>query len=54
MHKALHPKSNVDRLYISRNEGGRGLFSVEDPIETSKNWTKEINTGEQGKAVECS
>ena len=36
MHKALHPKSNVDRLYISRNEGGRGLISVEDTIETSK------------------
>ena len=36
MHKALHPKSNVDRLYISRNEGDRGLLSVEDTIETSK------------------
>ena len=36
MHKVLHPKSNVDRLYISRNEGGRGLLSVEDTIETSK------------------
>ena len=23
MHKGLHPKSNVDRLYISRKEGGR-------------------------------
>ena len=22
---ALHPKSNVDRLYIPRKEGGRGL-----------------------------
>ena len=30
MHKALHPKSNVDRLYISRKEGGRGLISIED------------------------
>ena len=36
MHKALHPKSNVDRLYISQNEGGRGLLSVEDTIEKSK------------------
>ena len=36
MHKALHPKSNVDRLYISRKEGGRGFFSVEDTVETSK------------------
>ena len=35
MHKALHPKSDVDRLYISRRDGGRGLVSVEDAIETA-------------------
>ena len=28
MHKGLHPKSNVDRLYISRKEGGTGLLNV--------------------------
>ena len=27
---ALHPKSDVDRLYIPRKEGGRGLISTED------------------------
>ena len=26
---ALHPKSDVDRLYMKRKEGGRGLMSVE-------------------------
>ena len=25
---ALHPKSDVDRLYISRKEGGRDLISI--------------------------
>ena len=30
---ALHPKSHVDRLYISRKEGGRGLISIEDCVE---------------------
>ena len=30
---ALHPKSHVDRLYIARKEGGRGLISIEDCIE---------------------
>ena len=30
---ALHPKSDVDRLYIPRKEGGRGLTSIEDCIE---------------------
>ena len=30
---ALHPKSDVDRLYIPRKEGGRGLISTEDCVE---------------------
>ena len=30
---ALHPKSHVDRLYIPRNEGGRGLISIEDCVQ---------------------
>ena len=29
----LHPKSDVGRLYLPRNEGGRGLQSVQDTIE---------------------
>ena len=35
MHKALHPRDNVDRLYVSKKEGGRGLTSTEDSIDTS-------------------
>ena len=30
---ALHSKSDVDRLYIPRKEGGRGLISIEDCVE---------------------
>ena len=30
---ALHPKSDVDRLYIPRKEGERGLISTEDCVE---------------------
>ena len=30
---ALHPKSDADRLYIPRKEGGRGLISIEDCVE---------------------
>ena len=29
----LDPKSDVDRLYIPRKEGGRGLISIEDCVE---------------------
>ena len=35
MHKALHPKYDVDRLYVPRKEGGRGLASIEDIVDTS-------------------
>ena len=28
----LHP-SNVDRLYISSKDGGRGLIAIEDRVE---------------------
>ena len=30
---ALHPKSDIVRLYIPRKEGGRGLISLEDCVE---------------------
>ena len=35
MHNRFHPKSNVDRLYLSRSEGGRGLIGVQDTVETA-------------------
>ena len=35
MHKALHPRDNVDRLYVSRKEGGGGLASIEDCVDAS-------------------
>ena len=28
MHRGLHPRSSVDRLYLPRAQGGRGLLSV--------------------------
>ena len=30
MHRALHPQADVDRLYLPRSKGGRGMISVED------------------------
>ena len=35
MHKALHPRDNVDRVYVSRKEGGRGLASIKDSVGAS-------------------
>ena len=36
MHKALHPKDDINRLYVSRKEGGRGLTSIHDSVDSSK------------------
>ena len=33
MHKALHLREDVDRLYVSRKEGGRGPASIEDSVD---------------------
>ena len=33
MHKALHPRDDVDRLYVSRIDGGRGLVSIENSVD---------------------
>ena len=35
MHKALHPRDDIGRLYVSRKEKGRGLTSIEDSVDVS-------------------
>ena len=35
MHKVLHPRDDVDRLHVSRKEGGRGLARIEDTVDAS-------------------
>ena len=37
MHKELHPKNDLDRLYISRKEGGREFMSCESTIRSEEN-----------------
>ena len=49
MHKALHHRDDVDRLYVSKKEGGRGLTSIEDSVDASIQWLKDyIEKHEQG------
>jgi hypothetical protein len=33
MYKVHHPKVDIDRLYVKRKEGGRGLVQVEEANE---------------------
>ena len=35
MYEALHPRDDIDRLYLYRKEGGRGLASIEDTVDAS-------------------
>ena len=35
MHKVLHPRDGIDRLYVSRKEEERGLANIEDSVDTS-------------------
>ena len=32
-HKALHSRYDVNRLYVSRKEGGRGIANIEDCVD---------------------
>ena len=49
MHKALHPRDSVDRLYVPRKDGGRGLSGIEDSVDTSIQWLEDyIEKHERG------
>ena len=37
INKEFHPKSNINRLYVPRSKGGRGLLSCKSPIMTEEN-----------------
>ena len=36
MYQALHPRSNVGRLYLPGSEGGKGLLSLEECVNAEK------------------
>ena len=36
IYKSLHPRSDIDRLYVPRKKGGRGLRWLEDLVLTEK------------------
>ena len=38
MYKALNPRDDLESLYISRKEGGRGLTSAEYSVDASIQW----------------
>ena len=36
MYQVLHPRSNVNRFYLPRSEGGKGLLSLEECVNAEK------------------
>ena len=42
MHQALHSRDDVDRLYVSRKEGGTGLASIENTVNASIQWLEDF------------
>ena len=49
VHKALHSRDDVDRLYVSRKEGGRRLATTEDSAAASIQWLEDyIEKNERG------
>ena len=36
MHHVLHPKRDVDRLYLPQKIGGRGLLQIQQVVEEEK------------------
>ena len=36
MHKALHSRDDIDRIYVSKKGGRSGLADIEDSVDNSK------------------
>ena len=51
MHKALHPRDDVDRLYVSRKEEGRGIASIEDDVDASIRQLKDYIEKHEGGQI---
>ena len=48
MYGAHHPKADVDRLYLQRCEGGRGLLGLEDCVQVEvHSLDKYLNTSKK-------
>ena len=49
----LHPKSDVDRLYIPRKDGGRGLIAIEDCVELAVRGLEEYVHGSEERLLQA-
>ena len=47
-HKA---RDDVDRVFVSRKEGGRGLASIEDSVDASIQWLEDFIQKHKGGQI---
>ena len=50
-YKALHPRDHVDRIHVSRKEGGRGLASIKDSVGTLIQWLENYIEKCEGRLI---
>ena len=41
MYKELHSRKDIDWIYVSRRDGGRGLASIKDSVDLSIQWLED-------------
>ena len=51
MHKALHPRDDVDILRVSRKEGGTVLASIEDSVDAWIQWLEDYIEKHEGGLI---
>ena len=51
MHKALHLRDDIDRLYVSRKEGRKGLASTQDNIDAFIQWQEDDIKKHKGRLI---
>ena len=52
MNRMYHLQSNVDRLYILRKEGGRGLLNIVECVENEDNLGRYVNASHE-RLIKC-
>ena len=51
MYKAYHLRDDIDRLYVTRKEGGRGLESIDDCVDGTVQGLKEFINSRKERLV---
>jgi len=51
MYQGMHPRSDVDRIYVEREKGGRGLMSIEDTVKYETHSLKKYTETSESQVI---